>query len=267
MDYDQAITLLDLPTNFNESQLNSAFRKKSLQYHPDRIGGDSGLFNDLNDALNILKELPDISDIIFMQTMFPMGEMNNYNKAEIVSNNAKVSEIIEEPTIYTIPITIKDYYYGKSKKIKLSHKEKEIKLTYNPISNKKFYEKENIILRTRILDDENNEYLYDKTQNGNRLIRYWKISLYEYLYSRKLKVKIFNEILEIERNIGGNHENVAYFTEKDFNIYIDQHGFYTSDKKNKKRGSLLIKLIIIASKEDLENNREPVEDAFPALDN
>lgn len=267
MEVEQALTLLELPNNFDEKDLDKAFRRKSLQYHPDRIGGSSELFSELNEAFGLLKELPDLSDIVFMQTMFS-GINNNYYQEpqsaqiEELSNSSSEKEPIMK---YTIPITIKDYYYNKGKRIKvLNNKNEEVVLTYFPCQDKKHFKEHNILFKTRITDDDEDmqgEYAID---SSNMLIRYWKVSLSEFLYEEDLKVRVFNEEITVKRQIGGSHDLISYITERDMNIIVDGHGFYDNDKEQT-RGLLLIKLIVLISREDLEDNKKNVKDAFSYL--
>lgn len=258
MEVDKALTLLELPNDFDEKDLDKAFRRKSLQYHPDRIGGSSELFSELNEAFGLLKELPDLSDIVFMQTMFSGMNNNYYHEPQ----TAQIEEL--EPIMkYTIPITIKDYYYNKGKRIKvLNNKNEEVVLTYFPCQEKKHFKEHNILFKTRITDDDEDVQGEYAIGDSNLLIRYWKVSLSEFLYEEDLKVRVFNEEITVKRQIGGSHDLISYITERDMNIIVDGHGFYDNELT---RGALLIKLIVLISREDLEENKKNMDEVFPRL--
>jgi len=244
MEIGNAMTLLNLNDNFDNNELDRAFRRKSLECHPDRIGGSSELFTSLNDAFNILKDMPDLSDILFTQTMF---ENHCFQFPETTSSNRfeEVSETVA-PMNYTIPITIKDYYYNKGKKVVvLNNNNDKVKLNYFPCDEITYFEYDNIVFKTRvIIDNDSDDYSIDKSKV---LVKYVKLSLSDFLHKEEIKIRVFNEEITIGRHkLAGN-----YITERDFTIIVDNQGFLVkcselSDDpfKQKIRGILVVKLIV-----------------------
>ena len=51
MDYYQ---LLGVSKNASEKELKSAFKKKAMEHHPDRTGGDDSKFKEINEAYQVL---------------------------------------------------------------------------------------------------------------------------------------------------------------------------------------------------------------------
>ena len=47
MDYYE---LLGVPKNASDSELKKAYKKQSMQYHPDRTGGSDEKFKQINEA-------------------------------------------------------------------------------------------------------------------------------------------------------------------------------------------------------------------------
>jgi DnaJ-class molecular chaperone len=275
MEVNQAIQLLELPDDFDEKDLEKAFRKKSLESHPDRLGGNKELFQELNEAFTMLKELPDMSDIMFMHTMFTeLRETNDFNQLEndgflrnaqkshcnfqdsqkpnvydlLISKESE--DIIKmEPITYTIPITYRDYYYNKKKKISvMKDDDTKVSLVYSPCDDRTYYKEDNIVFKTRLSDDDNMEY----TIIDNLLTRIIQINLNEFLNEPKLKIKVFNEEIEIERDLEGVNKDYRFISERDFTILVPNSGFYIKDSLSN-RDNLLVKIIIVMKK--IENNK------------
>ena len=57
MDFDEAIELLELPTEFDERTLKKAYYKKALLYHPDKNKkeGAEDIFKKVNTAYEFFK--------------------------------------------------------------------------------------------------------------------------------------------------------------------------------------------------------------------
>ena len=53
MDYYE---VLGVPRNASEKDLKSAYKKLSMQHHPDRTGGDDSRFKQINEAYSTLKD-------------------------------------------------------------------------------------------------------------------------------------------------------------------------------------------------------------------
>ena len=53
MDYYE---LLGVPRNATESDLKKAYKKQSMQHHPDRNGGSDSKFKEINEAYSALKD-------------------------------------------------------------------------------------------------------------------------------------------------------------------------------------------------------------------
>jgi len=316
MEVQRAMILLELPENFNENELDKAFRKKSLQYHPDRIGGSTDSFNALNNAFNVLKEMPDMSDMLFMQTMLEsnyfMNDSDNDSSvafADIrsiseVSSEAwealppsagiaslsqasskalSVAKASSEANVsaitYTIPITIRDYYYNKGKRIVvLNNNNEKVSLEYKPCYNKKYYEKENIMFKTRICEaDERAERVRPeatsersgrgpKTNNeftieNSILVKHVNISLADFLYEKKLKVRVFNEELTIERQLGGPDNEIYCINANNFDILLENKGFY-KDPIKKIRNNLIVRLNVLSHRQDIQDNEENMYESF-----
>lgn len=55
MNYNEAVDILELPENYNESDINRSFRKLASKYHPDK-GGDSEYMKKIIEAKQVLDQ-------------------------------------------------------------------------------------------------------------------------------------------------------------------------------------------------------------------
>src|SRR5210317_116916 len=53
MDY---YSILGVSKNASDKELKSAYKKLSMQHHPDRTGGDDSKFKEINEAYSTLKD-------------------------------------------------------------------------------------------------------------------------------------------------------------------------------------------------------------------
>lgn len=195
MDILKCYDLLNISLNANDDEIKKAYKKKSLECHPDKNGGDNEKFIELTNAYEMIIKYKNVS----MNFYFFIFLFNSIFKKHITLN---------------ITIKLEDIYYNNIKKI-----------VYN-----RYNENFDIINETLYLDlfDYNEQYIIKNkgdynifTKNYNDLIinitllkhekiyindiinKYelcvsYTINLYEYYYGVNTQIKLFNEIIDID---------------------------------------------------------------------
>ena len=79
---------LGIPKNASQDQIKKQYRKLSLEFHPDRPGGNASKFKEINEAYEVLSdekrrkqydhEPVDLMDMLFQQDMFPKDMFPNF---------------------------------------------------------------------------------------------------------------------------------------------------------------------------------------------
>lgn len=245
MQIEEALSLLNIDHPINESKLNSSYRIKSLEYHPDRLTGNNEMFLKVQEAYNILKEADNIGDLLFIDTFttsFP-NPMNVPINEKCIDRNKKYS--------FTIPIKLYEFYYNKMKTVKLKLESGEKIIDFYPINTRKI---DNIYVRPRIINETDDLTLY----NG-QLIKLIKISLSEFLYKTEFEVQLFKDKFTVKRTRIEN-DKLVYFTDTDFSVKVPGKGLLLP---NGNRNDLIIKFMVIIVKKDFIEYADEVINAFP----
>ena len=103
---------LGIPKNSSQDQIKKQYRKLSLEFHPDRPGGNAAKFKEINEAYEVLSdekmrkqydnEPIDLMDMLFQQDMFQKDMFPNF-----------MFHIMKPPPMnLTILITLDQSYTG-----------------------------------------------------------------------------------------------------------------------------------------------------------
>lgn len=221
----EAIDILGL-SEITQKEIERNYRKKILQYHPDRNTGDTNLFLRVQEAYNILQTANNQGDLLFKSVF-----------SEMVKN-------------LTIPIDIKDFYYNKFKVVKINVNGNEMSIDFYPISTRSV---NGIQIQPRIINNTS-----DLLIQGNDLVKIIKISLSDFLYKTSFPVVIFKEKFSIKRKLLESNK-IIYFGESEFSITIPDKGFLNPDGT---RGKLIVKFLVMILKSTLSENKKNIKDSF-----
>lgn len=112
MDY---YSILGVPRNADENTIRKAYKKQSMQHHPDR-GGDEEKFKEINEAYSTLKDPQKRAEYDNPQTQFSFNTGNMPPGFEDIFSQAfgRTRRPTNRTITIQVDITLEDVYKGKS---------------------------------------------------------------------------------------------------------------------------------------------------------
>jgi DnaJ family protein A protein 2 len=118
-------TLLGLPRSCTASDIKTAFRKKSILHHPDKTGGDTSMFQKINEAREVLstpdtRKLYDTYGADWKQHRNnpPMGAGGGGWGPRPTTRTRTRTRVCDSIT-HHVKLSLEDVYNGKGKKLKI----------------------------------------------------------------------------------------------------------------------------------------------------
>lgn len=126
MKKEEAYSLLGIPVDSDKSQVKKAFKKKSVEMHPDK-GGNPDEYKKITEAFHSIQnnKFDDVFNTPFQNWQHNPFTNNPFTNAwASFSRSPNFSQHVPEPIKLNVNLTFKESVLGCNKKIKISRRDK-----------------------------------------------------------------------------------------------------------------------------------------------